>query len=92
MGSDEIHPRVLMELANVVAKPLSIISEKLWQSSKVPAGWKRGNVMSIFKREKSNYWALSFPSGHRKIMEHFPLETVLRHMENKQVISGSQNS
>ncbi|CAM5103262.1 unnamed protein product [Eretmochelys imbricata] len=95
MGPDALRPRVLKELADVIAEPLAIIFENSWRLGEVPDDWKRVNVVPIFKKGKKedpgNYRPVSLTSVPEKIMEQVFKESILKHLEERKVIRNSQH-
>ncbi|KAK4825649.1 hypothetical protein QYF61_001434 [Mycteria americana] len=66
MGPDEIHARVLKELAEALTKPLSIIYQQSWLTGEVPVDWRLANVTPIYKKgrkeDPGNYRPVSLTS------------------------------
>jgi len=50
MRPDGIHPRELKELAEELAKPLSIIYQQSWLTGEVPDDWRIAIVTPIYKK------------------------------------------
>ncbi|GAB0206849.1 mitochondrial enolase superfamily member 1 [Grus japonensis] len=95
MGPDGMHPQVLRELADVIAKPLSIIFERSWRTGEVPEDWRKANVTPVFKKSKKedpgNYRPVSLTSIPGKVMEQLILDVISKHVEEKKVIGGGQH-
>ncbi|GAB0206903.1 mitochondrial enolase superfamily member 1 [Grus japonensis] len=95
MGPDRIHLRVLRELAEELAKPLSIIYQQSWLTGEVPVDWRLANVTSIYKKgwkeDPGNYRPVSLTSVLGKIMEPFILSVLTKHVQDNQGIRPSQH-
>uniref|UniRef100_A0A493TCE7 Reverse transcriptase domain-containing protein n=1 Tax=Anas platyrhynchos platyrhynchos TaxID=8840 RepID=A0A493TCE7_ANAPP len=95
MGPDGIHPRILRELAEELAKPLIVIYQQSWLSGVVPVDWRLANVMPIYKKgqraDPGNYRPVSLTSVSGKLMEQSTLRVITRHLQSNQVIRPSQH-
>uniref|UniRef100_A0A8C3CW89 Reverse transcriptase domain-containing protein n=1 Tax=Cairina moschata TaxID=8855 RepID=A0A8C3CW89_CAIMO len=95
MGPDGIHPRILRELAEELAKLLTIIYQQSCLSGEVPVDWWLENVMAIYKKgwraDPENYRPVSLTSLPGKLMEQIILSVITGHLEGKQAITPSQH-
>ena len=94
MALDGIHPRVLKELAGLLAKPLSSIYQQSWLTGEVPTDWKLASVTPIYKKgrkdDPGNYRPVSLTSVPAKLMEQLILRTIIQHVRDNQMIRPSQ--
>ena len=76
-----MHPRMLSEFADVVAKPLSISLRQSWLTGDVPVDWRLANVTPIFKKDQKDdpgsYTPISLTSVPGKVMEWIILGAIM---------------
>ena len=94
-GPDKLHPRVLKELANQIAKPLTLLFQMSLNQGKVPEQWKFANVTPIYKKgSKSspvNYRPVSLTSIVCKLLEKLVAKHILSHAQSNGIIPDQQH-
>ena len=95
-GPDEIHPRLLCELAKQEAAPLTKLFNKSLQSVCIPGDRKIATVSQIFKKGSKkvteNYRPVSLTSIVCKLLEYVVREAVLDHLCCNNLLSNKQFS
>ena len=80
MAPDEIHPRVLRELAELTAEPPSTIYQRSLLTGEVPEDWRLASVTPIYKKgcreDPGNYRPGSLTSVPGNIMEQIVLREI----------------
>jgi hypothetical protein len=94
-GPDCHHPYILKQVADSIAKPLSIIYNKSLTEGKLPTDWKKANVTPIFKKgeknKPNNYRPVSLTSIICKVMEMIIRDLVVDHMTSNDLFSMFQH-
>ena len=93
-GPDNIHPRILKELAHEISYPLTKLFNASMKHGQIPKDWKIAEVKPIFKKgDKSspgNYRPVSLTSVVCKIFETFVRDALYEHLTSNKLLSPDQ--
>ena len=94
-GPDEIPPRVMKELRNEIAIPLSILFRHSIKTGQIPDEWRDAVVTPIFKKGKkcdpANYRPVSLTCVSCKMLERIVKEALTKHVEENNLIDNAQH-
>ena len=87
-GPDEIHARILKELAKSIAPGLAAIYRKSLATGIVPVEWKSVHIVPIFKKGQryiaANYRPVSLTAS--KTMEHITVSNIMKYAEEHNLL------
>ena len=93
-GVDEIHPRVLREVADSVSCPLKILFETSMLCGSLPDDWKSANISAVHKKGKKclvdNYRPISLTSIVVKLFESIVRDRLMQYFLTNHLFSDKQ--
>ena len=94
-GPDKIPNKLLKELKNEVAEPLTILYKKCMEDAKIPDEWRDSHITPIFKKgsrtDPGNYRPVNLTSGSCKGLETMVKEDTEKFLETNGLINKSQH-
>ena len=95
-GMDGMHPRVLRELQDEIAKPISLLINQTLETGSLPQDWRDALVTPIYKKEKKtepcNYRPVSLTSLVCKIAESIIRDHMMNHISENYLLTDHQHS
>ena len=94
-GPDNIHPRVLCESPDSLSVPLSILFRKSIDAGRLPADWKVGEVVPIYKKgdrqRPASYRPVSLTAVPSKVLESIVRDNLLNHLSESGLLNDAQH-
>ena len=91
---DGIHPRLLFELAEIIAEPVAVLFNMTLKTGALPMDWNKATITPIYKKGSrnlaENYRPISLTEALCKVMEKLLRDVIVDHLQNEKLLSPKQ--
>ena len=85
LGPDELHPRVLKELATELGPVFAHLFQQSMDTGEIPKEWSLANICPLFKKSDRslacNYRPVSLTCVPCKLLEHIGCSNIMAHLD-----------
>ena len=96
LGPDELHPRVLKELASELGPVFAHLFQQSVDMGEIPKEWSLANICPLFKKgDRSlacNYRPVSLTCVPCKLLEHIVCSNIMAHLDEHKHLSDRQHA
>ena len=95
LGPDELHPRVLKELATELGPVFAHLFQQSLDKGEIPKEWSLANISPLFKKGgrslACNYRPVSLTCVPCKLLEHIVCSNIMAHLDEHRLLSEKQH-
>ena len=96
LGPDELHPRVLKELATELGPVFAHLFQQSIDKGEIPKEWSLADICPLFKKgDRSlacNYRPVSLTCVPCKLLEHIVCSNIMAHLDEHRLLSEKQHA
>ena len=96
LGPDELHPRVLKELATELGAVFAHFFQKSLDTGEIPKEWSLANICPLYKKGDRalacNYRPVSMTCVPCKLLEHIMCSNIMAHLYDYKLLSDKQHA
>ena len=96
LGPDELHPRVLKELATELGPAFAYLFQQSIDTGEIPKEWSLANICPLFKKSDRslacNYRPVSLTCVPCKLLEHIICSNIMAHLDEHELLSDRQHA
>ena len=93
---DELHPRVLKELATELGPVFAHLFQQSTDAGEIPREWSLANICPLFKKSDRslacNYRPVSLTCVSCKLLEHIVCSNIMAHLDEYNLLSDRQQA